>query len=224
MLSCTWLFIINLGFSLCGNSPTHFAQTEVLDTIPKGKMILYKGDSNLHQLRGPLYLDNLSKLMGLNSLQGSSHKLLIRIWLWDFGEHYVIDISKESSHNSSSVLSWHSKRIDSNTYIVPDKQWPALEPKSGWDQFFNTLDKYQIRKMNSGLSFEMHDRHLTQSSYVQFEIMEKGNYRFYEYLEPSYYRFVERGSNNVYRFLKYFDQEMGVDLYMPPENLYERKK
>lgn len=65
---------------------------------------------------------------------------------------------------------------------------------------------------------------VSKTSYVQFEIMEKGNYRFYEYLEPSYYRFVERGSNNVYRFLKYFDQEMGVDLYMPPENLYERKK
>lgn len=222
MFNIVCLLVINLGINPWINpEPAHF-KLEFLDTIPIGKMIPYLEDSSVLHTRQELYLRNLSELMGLSSLHGRTHEEFIRIWLWDFGEHYIIDVCRDSSKYSCSLVFWHSKSIDSSLLIVIDKQLKGLMPKSGWDRFFDTLRMYQIENMKSGLPFEKHDRHLTQSSYVQFEVAKEGGYRFYEFLEPSYYRFIESGSNNVYRFLKYFDQEMGVDVYMPPDNLYER--
>jgi hypothetical protein len=224
MSNIACLLFINLAFNASHTSPVGSARAESLDTVPVEKIILYTEDLSVHHTRQQMFLGNLSKIMGLPSLHEKTDELFIRIWLWDFGEHYVIDISKNGSQYTCSALSWNSKKIDSNDYVIIHKEWPILIPKSGWNLFFKTLNKYQILKLKSGLSFEQHTGHLTQSSYVQFELEERGSYRYYEYLEPSYYRFVEKGSNKVYSFLKYFDQQMNIDAYMPPENLFERKK
>jgi hypothetical protein len=61
---------------------------------------------------------------------------------------------------------------------------------------------------------------LTPAAYVDFQIARPPMFRNYQYLEPSFTRYIDEQSNDVYQFLKYFDMEMGVNLYHPSDSLY----
>jgi hypothetical protein len=193
------------------------------DTIPSERVIPYKEDSSVHDDRKSKYLSNVARNLAIASLENQRNGIYVRIWLWGYrSPNFVITIYQDSSNMGCSAVSWSGKQIDSVPFIVIHDKWNNLVPKSGWHVFFSTLNKYGITTLGNGLSFSQHKGHLTRMSYVQFEIVEDGKYRYYEYLEPSYYRYVEKGSKEVYRFLKYFDLEMNVDVYKTDDKLFEK--
>lgn len=223
MTNLVYLLLVALPFSHWHEPLAGHDRIVLSDTIPTEKVILYTVDSSVHHSRQQLFLRNLSKVMGLPSLHDGKHELYIRIWLWEDKPPYVLNIERRGSVKVASVLSWGSKKIDTSEYIVIYKRWPSLIPNSGWDQFLNRLNNYEIRALKGGLPTEKYD-HLTHSAYVQFEIEEAGHYRYYEYLEPSFYRLVDTGANKAYRFLKYFNRQMNLTVYSPPDIVYEPKK
>jgi len=191
--------------------------------INKKKEIRYSEDSTVKGSRTTPYLRNLATLMTLSSIaNGGAGNLYVRIWIWDDKGKYVINISDSTVAKNCSIIQFHGKKKDGVDYIVIDNEWSQLKPKSGWKNFFDSLNYYHIPDLESGTVQKREKEFLDHASYIQFEIAKPQQYRFYEYLEPSYYRFVDAESNNVYRFLKYFNDQMGVEVYKPADKLFIR--
>jgi hypothetical protein len=177
-------------------------------------------DSSVLEKQDQLFLQNIERNIGLPGMTNKGEGLYIRIWVWDVekggqSRDYIINIAKNYSNKECSVIEFTGKTIDNSDYIIIHNVWENLTPKSGWNKFFETIDKYQIPSMKSGKSYKNQTEFLTKMAYVQFEIVNRNAYRFYEYLEPSFYRHTDTGSNNVYQFLKYFNDEMKVHIYNP---------
>jgi hypothetical protein len=213
--------VINLALPPCGNRQETFSLTSISDSLPKERMIRYQVDSSVHHTRQQLLLWDIAKVMGLPSISHGSAGMYIRIWLWDFGPRYVLNIIDDGTKKECSIVSWNSKIIDSVGYIVIHDEWKDLKPKSGWSHFFDSLNKFGIPTLTSGKPYPEHKKYLTEMSYVQFEIAQPGKYRYYEYLQPDMYRKVEVGSKKVHDFLKYFNEQMNVHIYDPLKNPFE---
>jgi hypothetical protein len=223
MIIIFFALFLNLTGNTCGVHEIVPFRLPLADTIPRGRVIPYKEDSSVHDDRKSKYLSNVARNLSIVSLENQRKGIFVRIWLWGYhSPNYVITIHKDISNMRCSTISWSGKQIDSTPFIVIHDEWNNLIPKSGWNNFFSTLNKCGITTLESGLSYSQHKGHLTRMSYVQFEIVEEGKYRYYEYLEPSYYRYVEKGSKEVYQFLKYFDLQMNVDFYKTDDKLFER--
>lgn len=223
MILFSFALIINLTVNSCGGEKGVFFREIIADTLPTQKMIPYKEDSSIGDDEKQLYLRNISKNLNISLLDNGMKGLYIRIWLWGYhSPNYIITIRDDSSKMLCSTISWSGKTIDSTKFILVHNEWNNLIPKSGWTNFFAKVNEYKIKTMKSGLPSNQHRGHLTRMSSVQFEIVEDGKYRYYEYLEPSYYRYVEKGSNNIYQFLKFFNREMGIEVFNPPDKLFEQ--
>jgi hypothetical protein len=222
MASFVYSLLLCFPLSHGQSSPVGCNTIELMDTVPSPKVILYKEDTGLRHSRKQLILANLSKLMNLPSLHEGNHKLYIRIWLWEDDGRYILDIGRDLPENNASVLSWTSKKVDTNEYIEIQKHWESLVPESGWGQFFQKVNYYRIRSLEGSASKKYSD-HLTHSAYVQVEIEEAGHYRYYEYLEPSFYRLVDSGANSIYEFLRFFDRQMNLKVYNPPAAVFNPK-
>jgi hypothetical protein len=190
------------------------------DTVPTEKLILYHSDPNAPKDRQQKYLQNLSKIMGLPTLTDQKTGIYIRIWNWDLGRSHVINICIDSLKKVCNVVRFSGKNIDSNQYIVIQKEWKNLQPKSGWSNLLVGIKSYHILDMQSGKTADEYPSQLTEMAYVQFEISEAGRYRFYEYLEPSWYRNIDPGAMNVFLFLKALNNELGVPVYSPANGAY----
>ena len=202
----------------CNVKQNKISKFTVSDSVPKEKTIRYYEDSSVKGSRQEPYVKNLGKLMGLPSVANAKEGLYIRIWIWGDEKNYVVDISDDLKKKECFITEFNGSKADSTDYIVIDKEWKDLMPKSGSVNFFNTLEKYQIPYMESGKIQEERKGFLTMMAYVQFEIARPNEYRYYEYLEPSYYRYVDTGSNNVYRFLEFLNAEMVIQIYNPAKN------
>jgi hypothetical protein len=208
-------------------APSVVCQTErleesALDSIKTGKIIHYHEDAYVHHTRQELFLRNFANVIGLPPIFNGVKGVYIRIWLWNGNGSYVINIRSDSSHNKCSIVELGVYNKDSSHCCVILNVWKDINPQSGWPNFMDSLNKYQIFTLKSGKTYEEHkDNVLTTMSYVQFEIAEPHSYRFYEYLEPSFYRFVEAGSQDVYEFLEFFNKEMNVQVYNPAKKLFE---
>lgn len=203
--------------------PTNSAcRVSLNDTIPAEKIIPYSDDSSIRKDGKSLFLSNIAKYLQISSLKDDTKGMHIRIWIWGYhSPNYVTTIYKHGSNADCSTISWSGRQVDSARYIIVHHYWTKLMPKSGWNKFFSTLNGLGITTLEGGLSYSQHRGHLTRMSYVQFEIVENGKYRYYEYLEPSYYRYVENGSMKIYQFLKYFDREMNLNIYQTNDGLFE---
>jgi hypothetical protein len=192
------------------------------DTIPGKRLILYQADAVAAHDRQTLYLQNLSRLMKMPSLNNSKEQFYVRIWIWNFKEKFVINIRKDKSGETCETTGFDQRHPDSNYYIAITHEWKNLTPGSGWNSFLDTLNRYEIPSLNSGKPGKDYKDRLTHAIYIQFEVVQAGKYRFYEYLEPAFYRYVEPGAMNVYRFLRYFEKEMNIRVYAIGDNLYAK--
>ena len=192
--------------------------------ISVGQKILYYEDSVVVHNRQELFLQNVSKFIGLPFLRDEKDGVHVRIWLWGDLD-YIIDISQRAGTNLCYIIQFHGEKDSTNDYLMIDSIFKNLQPNSGWSDFFSKLKQYKILTMKSGTPYEKQVDVLTdRMSYVQFEVAQNNQYRFYEYLEPSYYRYVDTGSRNVYEFLEYFNQQMNVQVYKPEKTLFVNPK
>jgi hypothetical protein len=215
--------IMNLTVNTSGVHKFVSSKSVLTDTIPAERFIPYQEDPSIRDDRKSKYLSNVAKNLAISSLNDQGKGTYVRIWIWGYDSpNFVITIYKDSSNFGCQTVSWSGKQIDTARFIVIHRSWNNLVPKSGWNKFFSRLNRFGITTLQGGLSLSQHRGHLTRMSYVQFEIVENGKYRYYEYLEPSYYRYVEKGSREIYEFLKYFDREMNIDVYRTEDKFFEK--
>jgi len=224
MSNHAYVFVIITVMGFACSSHNHAAlKTADSEAYQKKKKIPYYEDASVKKTRQQWFLKNLGKIMGLTFISDGKEGLYIRIWVWDSDIKYVIDISNDQLVKKCSITEFYSEKTDSSEYIVIHKEWKDLKPKSGWEKLFANVEQYQITSMKSGKIFkEQTEYDLTGGAYVQVEIAQPNQYRFYEYLNPSYYRYVNVGSNNIHKFLKYFNEQMNVKVYSPPEKIFEK--
>jgi hypothetical protein len=196
-LDCLLYVLIFFLFS-CSDNYSGSPQV-ISDSVVQEISIPYHEDSVVFNNRREPFVQNLGKILGLPALAGGT---------------YVIDISGLPLKKECHILQFSTPKNDSGVFVVVHKQWKITRPKSGWNQFFDIANKFQIVHLTSGKNIP---DLMTRMAYIQFEIAQPEHYRFYEYLEPAHYRHVEEGSNNVYSFLKYLNDEMEVQVYTPYE-------
>jgi len=164
------------------------------------------------QFAKSLWLRNFAKNLGLPVLLGGYDGLYIRIWAWDFGENmYVIDLVKGPQKNECSIISFVPVIKDSISYILVHERKKVI-PISGWNNFFDSLGKYDIITAKSGKYKELKIR-FTSMENIQFEVDQPNQYRYYKCLDPYYYKDEDTTSAKIYAFLQYFNQEMKTDIY-----------
>ena len=178
------------------------------------KFYLYTADSSIKNDRQTLFLNNLANLIHLQKLDNNSDSLHIRIWLWETDIKYVIDIKR----NMISVTGINSFTVENKEYIVIRNEHNVYLNKRAQDELLNKINFYKIRELNSGKArFD-----LTHSSYINFQLVDKHNYRYYEFLEPGFYRNVDTSAKKVYYFLKYINKLIGIKLYDPSTDHFKK--
>lgn len=204
---------------LCCNNPE---EKEVItlkrDSTVLNKVIFYYEDSIIKNSRQELFVKHLGRLMELPEIEGNNADLYLRIWFWGPGNKYVVNLSKVGENYSIQIIEWHVKTADSSQYLILDRVWQNIVPRSGWKSFWASVQKLQ--NYEDGKKAEELKSQLTLMSYVQFEAGQYGKYRFFEYLEPSFYRYVDSPSNKIYNFLKNLNDELNIEVYQPADSLY----
>src|SRR5215831_10785356 len=114
------------------------------DSTTVNKEIRYYEDSSVRGSRQTPFLTNLARYMNLPMINHGVNGLYMRIWLWDPMGKYVINISDSSGNDYCSVVQLHSRTDQYGDFIIIDKEWTGLRPKSGWLTFFDTLRALQI--------------------------------------------------------------------------------
>ena len=191
-----------------------------LDTAVSPRLIPYYEDSSVKGSSQDLFVKNLGKLMSLPTLSSVKEGTNIRIWVWDQKVNYVIDINQNNKDTYCNVFEFGGVNTGLSDSIAIYRERKGLIPQSGWNFFFDTVNKYQILSLENGTIQNKRKISLSYMAYVQFEIATPGKYKFYEYIEPSYYRFIDTASNNVYRFLNFFNNEMNLKIYSPSSKLF----
>lgn len=210
----TIVIVISL-FQIFCNRKDEQNITDSLVYLPnQQKIIPYKNDSNYQKSRQEVFLKSVAAHMGLPVVSTMNNDFYLRVWLWEYGKNYVINVHNEKTKNECSVVEFNGVNIDTSNYLLIHKVHNNLHPKNGWALFLDTLERYRIANLNPVLNIQKETGHsITSMSYVQFEVSQRGQYRFYQFLEPSYYRTLDSGSHSVYQFLKYFNREMNIEVY-----------
>jgi len=181
---------------------------------------LRKVDFNYKIIPDAVFLYNFGRLLELPPLSKKYDNINIRIWIWgDTG--YVININRKASKFDCSIIKFTEKIVDSSEYLLIVNEFKKINLKSGWTIFFKYIDKFKILALEGGKPLEYQTGFLSHSATVQFEINNKGSYRFYEYLEPSFYRYVDSASLTVFNFLNYLNFETGIQTYSPDDSLFQ---
>jgi hypothetical protein len=167
-----------------------------------------------------LFLQNLSEIMSMPLIVDDENGLHIRIWLWDSDTGYAITLKLDSLHNECNIVGFYDKKIDTAEYIVIKNDQRNLKLKDGWKNIHSALIKFNILTMATGKTYKEHKEVTTHMTYVQFEVARVNEYKYYEYLEPSYYRYVDTESMNIYNFLEYLNEQLGVQIYKPANNMF----
>ena len=209
-------------FSCCGQKKKNVDTVVNTFEINKERKIFYDEDSSLYYLRTKEQIfRNMERLLKLPLINNGKHELYLRIWVWDFDKNYIINICKDSVAYKCHIFEFATIYEDStHSYVNILREWQNIKPISGWDVVFNKIEEYKIPFLENGKIHLQKRGSLTQSTYIQFEIVQNNKYRWYEYLEPSYYRYVDINSKAVYDFLKYLNKEMNVEMYKASETLY----
>ena len=217
--------IASFIFLSCNNQQSEKLVSNNSDTGHRN--ILYSIPVELASSRKQPFLRNLSNLMKLPLIYNGSKGLNIRIWIWEGDKKYVINIYSKDSINNAFITEFNIQPLsikDSNSYIKIYREWKNLKPRSGWNMYYTSLNKFHIIDLNESNIQQRYKDFLTSMSYVQFEIATTDDYRYYEYLEPSFYRFIDDGSKDVYQFLEYLNADFGITIYNPPKELFIKPK
>lgn len=95
--------------------------------------------------RQEFFIQNLAQHMRLVPVKAREKTLHVRIWLWTFEKQYVIDIDSSDAGRKCGLVSFNTKLIDSNDYIVVHQRWESLFPTGGWDSFLIVFMCFESR-------------------------------------------------------------------------------
>lgn len=177
------------------------------------RVITYRADSEVSYKNKVPYLRTMAKNLGLPILIGGYPGLYMRVWAWDStNTKWVIDLRKSSTGNACLILSYTEGVKDTAFYIYVHEEKQVV-PRSGWPEFFSTLGKFHIPKMEKEKVARDHKDEFTSLAYVQFEVDEPNQYLYVEYPDPSYFRKEDTACALIYGFFEYFNKEMGTNIY-----------
>jgi hypothetical protein len=176
-------------------------------------LILYREDTPIGRKEKVLFLRNVARTLHLPVLTGGFQGLYIRIWAWDPGENrYIIDIKKSAKGNAASIVAFLPTKKDSSDYILINER-RDLTPGSGWNNFFDTVEKYNIAGLgNPKLSVGQLTRY-TEMEHIQVEIDQPDRYQLYEYPEPASFKNEDSVSAKIFKFIRYLNKEMKTNIY-----------
>ena len=166
-----------------------------------------------------VFLDKFARLAGLPVILNGVEGIFARIWFWEGERRYIVSISKKGGSNTCQIVEWNSRKKDTTEFILIHRTW-NVEPGSGWDNLWATMNSHRVLDLPGGKPYEEQEHKLTHMYTVQFEIAGPGRYRYYKYLEPEFYRYVDDNSRTMHEFLKYLSRELNFKVYDPSEKLF----
>jgi len=149
------------------------------------------------------------KLLGIDDLRTNKELLKIRIWisfsLYDTGK--IINIKYDAGTWLAEFYQYRFGLNDNNESILISKNKVESTPHSGWNDFFNQIEKLGIytlndndRRHNSGLC--------TDANNITVEIVKDSNYFKYDY--PCWEAIEDQSQlNKVKKILRIIESEFG---------------